>query len=453
MNTGVNDVRDCNAKMKQWIRRGIFVWAAACMTLAGAGMAMAEEREKIENISLHIETGIEVGNSSWSVDVTTDDDNYSVEEAEITNAVSEWAGGMVPKIQIVLTADDGYYFSKTGSSAFSLRGEGAEYVSARREDDNTVMILVVRLEELEGEDLSVSNVRWNQRNAVAQWDRTSGAKYYQLRLYRGSSLVTSVSTRSGSDCEYSFLSSMGTSGTYHFEVRAVGAGSEKGDWESSENWYVSSDDTGSLRSGGSSVTRAVDDYVDDRVFNVSNSAYSEDDEEDYDGGPGDDDYGSSRGPGVSGSTVSSADSGGPGSSTGSMTSGSPRTSGSPGASGTSDGSGGRTATVSSGSQGTSQDSYSTGKSGSGGIISDGQNCWYKDEIGWWYHLEDGRYPYNTWELIDGQWYCFGEKGYAYHGWVSDGEQWYFCDLQSGAMLVNAQTPDGFFVGGDGAWIR
>lgn len=455
MSAGWDNGKNDNGKMKRWLRRGILVGAAVCMAAAGAGTAMAEDRERIEDITLHIETGIEVGNGSWEVDVITDDDDYSVDGAEIMNPASEWAGGMIPKIRITLTADDGYYFAGTGSDMFSLSGEGAEYVSASREDDNTVLNLVIRLDKLEGGDLSVSSAWWNKSSAAAQWDRAQGAKYYQLRLYRGSSLVTSVSTRSGSDCEYSFIGSMGSSGRYYFEVRAVGAGSETGDWERSDSWNLSSSDTGSLRSGGTSDSEE-DDFEDDRVFNTSNSSYSEDDEGD-DEDPGDDDYGSSGGPGAGGSsgkTVSSSDSSGPGGGGSGV-----RTLGSPGTSGTSetseeeDEADGRTATVSSGVRGTSRDSYSSGKSGSGGITSGGENCWYKDEGGWWYHLENGRYPYNTWELIDGQWYCFGETGYVYHGWVNDGDQWYFCDLQSGAMLMNTQTPDGFYVGGDGAWIR
>lgn len=451
------DMAAKNGSLKKWIRRGMFVWAAACFAVMGAGVSLAEERERIEDISLHIETGIEVGNSSWAVDVTTDDDTYSVDGAEILNSVGEWAGGMVPKIEIILTAEDGYYFSRTGSSAFSLSGEGAEYVSASREDDNTVMNLVIRLDALDEQDLSISSAWWNKRDGSAEWERTSGAKYYQLRLYRGDSLVTSVSTRSGSDCQYSFSGSMGSTGKYRFEVRAVGAGSSKGDWESSDSWSLSASDSSGLRSGSVSGYSSYDDYEDDRVFNTSNSAYSEDDEGD-DEGPGDDDYGSSGGPGVSSSSgkkSSVSSSTGPGS-TSSMTSGAPGTSGTAGSSsvsGTSSSSSGQTSTVSTSIRGTTKDSYSSGKSASGGITSDSQNCWYKDEGGWWYHLENGKYPYNTWELIDGQWYCFGEAGYRYHGWVEDGGQWYFCDLESGAMLVNTQTPDGCYVGSDGVWVH
>ena len=50
---------------------------------------------------------------------------------------------------------------------------------------------------------------------------------------------------------------------------------------------------------------------------------------------------------------------------------------------------------------------------------------------WWYQYTDGGYPANGWELIDNQYYYF------------DAEGW---------MLADTVTPDGYWVGPDGAWI-
>lgn len=417
-------------------RWGLLVLMAACLALLGAGTAFAEEREPIEDITLEIETGIEVGNSSWSVHVYTDDDDYSVDGAEVINASGEWAGGMIPRIAITLEADDGYYFPNLSADNFSLSGEGAKYVTSSRKSNNTVLNLEIRLDKLDEQDLSVSSAWWNKNDGSAQWERVTNAKYYEINLYRGSSLLTTVTTRNNSTCTYSFIGYLGSAGKYRFEVRAIGAGSAEGDWESSETWNRTATDTSDLRGGGSSSSTYTDDRVfntsnssrtvseeeeDTRVFNVSNSAYSEDDEGEDSDGPGDDYYDgsdTSDGPGASSNkkTVSSSDHDGPGA-------------------------------VGVG------DSYNTGRSADGGIISDSQNCWYKDQGGWWYHLEDDNYPYNTWELIDGKWYCFSEAGYVRHGWVQDGDNWYFCDLQNGAMLTDAETPDGCYVGADGVWVH
>ena len=68
--------------------------------------------------------------------------------------------------------------------------------------------------------------------------------------------------------------------------------------------------------------------------------------------------------------------------------------------------------------------------------------WYLDQDGNWYYLNPntdgtGGSMLTGWQLIDGKWYFFKE--------VSDGTR--------GALLTNTVTPDGCFVGSDGAWIE
>lgn len=63
--------------------------------------------------------------------------------------------------------------------------------------------------------------------------------------------------------------------------------------------------------------------------------------------------------------------------------------------------------------------------------------WKSDANGWWWQNDDGSYPVNTWQWIDGN---------------SDGtaESYYF-DGQ-GYCLLNTTTPDGYVVNPVGAWI-
>lgn len=58
--------------------------------------------------------------------------------------------------------------------------------------------------------------------------------------------------------------------------------------------------------------------------------------------------------------------------------------------------------------------------------------WKQDNAGWWYQNDDGSYPTNSWQEIDGKQYYFGSDGY---------------------MLHDTTTPDGYKVGSDGAWIE
>ena len=58
--------------------------------------------------------------------------------------------------------------------------------------------------------------------------------------------------------------------------------------------------------------------------------------------------------------------------------------------------------------------------------------WKQDAAGWWYQNEDGTYVKSEWSWIDGRCYYFNEDGYC---------------------LQNTQTPDGYSVDMQGAWIE
>lgn len=58
--------------------------------------------------------------------------------------------------------------------------------------------------------------------------------------------------------------------------------------------------------------------------------------------------------------------------------------------------------------------------------------WKLDNNGWWYQNDDGSWTSNGWQLINGQYYYFNGSGY---------------------MLANTTTPDGYYVGADGAWVQ
>lgn len=75
--------------------------------------------------------------------------------------------------------------------------------------------------------------------------------------------------------------------------------------------------------------------------------------------------------------------------------------------------------------------------------------WKQEADGrYWYQNEDGSYPISQWKQIDGKWYYFHSDGMmAYNTWIDD------CYLgNDGAMYVNATTPDGQIVDGNGKKI-
>lgn len=63
--------------------------------------------------------------------------------------------------------------------------------------------------------------------------------------------------------------------------------------------------------------------------------------------------------------------------------------------------------------------------------------WKEDSAGWWYQNDDGSYPVNSWQWIDGN-----NDGIA--------ECYYFDP--SGYCLMNTTTPDGYMVDSSGAYV-
>ena len=120
-----------------------------------------------------------------------------------------------------------------------------------------------------------------------------------------------------------------------------------------------------------------------------------------------------------------------------------------------------------------------------GGYRDAQGAWNLN--GWWVRYSDGTYPHGQWEYLTyngrSDWYYFDEdgwmedgwfqwedhwyylhteydgfRGHMYTGWHEIGGKWYYFRTDQdggtpGAMMTDARTPDGFYVGEDGAWIQ
>lgn len=333
--------------MKVWKKGLSMMIGASLMASVFAGSALAaEDREKITSVSLTIDSSIEAGDDNCDVTVTANGSTYDVTDVDILNDDGEWVSGDTPQIEVTLEADDDYYFASMSSSKVTLKGDDAKYMSSRRTDSSSTLIIKLKLDELEG-TLEVDDVNWDGEDSpIARWEDTDGAKSYQVKLYRGSSSVGSTVTTSNN--YYNFAGSITREGEYYFKVRAVDRNSNKGDWFESDYLYVDDELLDEIKSGS---------------YNVSN---------------------------------------------GTTTSSSPSVSTTAG--------------------------------------------WVLDHVGWWYRFSDGTYPTNGWLQINGLWYCFDSVGYMRTGWIQAGSAWYYCDTNSGAMLTNTRTPDGYYVDVNGIWI-
>ena len=94
-------------------------------------------------------------------------------------------------------------------------------------------------------------------------------------------------------------------------------------------------------------------------------------------------------------------------------------------------------------------STSPSTSGGPGVYS---GAWLRDDVGWWYCNADKSYTTNNWQYINNYWYFFDERGYMKTGWILWNGKWYYC-CENGEMLHDTTTPDGYYVGSDGAWVQ
>ena len=96
--------------------------------------------------------------------------------------------------------------------------------------------------------------------------------------------------------------------------------------------------------------------------------------------------------------------------------------------------------------------------------------WVKDK-GLWYYLNESGSMVTGWVKDKGLWYYLNESGSMATGWVKDKGSWYYLDTagamktgwftvsgkwyyayNSGDLLVNTTTPDGYQVNDNGEWV-
>ena len=222
-----------------------------------------------------------------------------------------------------------------------LSGADGKVTSVTRK--SSTLIVNITLDALDegssDRNLDVYGLEWDESDGMAMWEDSGDARKYEVRLYRNDSSVTSVITTS--DTSYDFAGYITRSGDYMFKVRAVYNSSDKGSWEESDSWYVSSEEADELS-------------ADRKTYGSAAQGYS--------------------------------------------------------------------------------------------------GAWLRDDVGWWYCNADKSYTTNNWQYINDRWYFFNAAGYMVTGWIPWNGRWYYCG-EDGAMYYNATTPDGYYVGDDGAWIQ
>ncbi len=345
---------------------------------------------EISSVSLRISSDIVADDDNDDVEVTTSSSRYEVDEVKVTNAPSgDWDEGDEPKVRVTLLANDGYYFA-SGFSEDDVSLSGDDAeVTNVSRSSKTKLRITIQLAELEGEDYDGD---YELEVSGLEWDEDDGTAYWDE-----------------------------TDDAKKYEVRLYRDGSSITSVKTTTRTYYDFSDE-FTKSG---------DYT-FRVRAVRNSSNKGSWEESYVLSVSSSEARSIRNSSSSSSRSSS-------SSSSSYWSG-------PGA---------------------------TVNSGPGAAVnSTGAWMWDSSVGRWWYSNADRTYTISNWQYIDGNWfyfdaqgymvtgwqyingnwYYFDSNGYMQTGWILYNGVWYYCD-SSGAMLTNTRTPDGYYVGGDGAWLH
>lgn len=293
--------------------------------------AYTSSDKPIKSVSITVNGLIEVETKigEEELEVHTSGNKYAYDHYEVQNAGFRWYGDDVPRVKIFLAAEEGYYFRITKAS--QIRLNGAEYVSAAREDSAYTLVVEVKLPALDTQVGEIKEARLN--GGKCSWSEAVGAGSYELKFMRngttlGGNQILTEQTYDGSEF-------MTKASEYHFMVRPINAKNPgiKGKWTDS-NWIT--------------VNEA--------------EAKAQKERNDQEEGEGD---------------------------------------------------------------------------------------WIQENGKWQFRTAGGEYVRNGWRRIKGEWYAFDEFAVMRTGWYLEGERWYYLDAQSGAMLKNTVTPDGYVIGIDG----
>lgn len=224
--------------MKRVVLGALAAILAAAMVFPAAA---ATSRKKITSITLKFEANIQPGTDygEEDIEIEASGDKFTVDDYTVKNDGFGWESDSVPKLEVTMTAADGYYFTALPKDKIRLKGAGATYVSGVRQDSSRTLIMTVTLDSLQKSLGELENVQLTA-DGIASWNKMETAGSYELRVYRdGKAVGTAISTTSTS---YSCAEKMTKSANYNVRVRPINKADSSiiGEWKESGVLYVDS---------------------------------------------------------------------------------------------------------------------------------------------------------------------------------------------------------------------
>ncbi len=244
----------------------MFCGSKTLITLGAAFFIMAfpftsmAASSTINDVSIDITSvgGSGSGDSGLDVVVTTNSDKYHLDKVyDIDEPDGDFRNIDRPTLVVCIKADDTYTFTSRAIKNIKINGtEGTVIGGLKNDTDIKVYIVFDALKDnssnhsLNVIDLSVNGLKWDEIKGTVRWDAVNEADNYQLRLYRGSGIISSFIVK---DPNYDVSAYITKEGNYYYQVRAVIDSSLKGTWKKSDVLHVSSEDAARFSFGKSKL--------------------------------------------------------------------------------------------------------------------------------------------------------------------------------------------------------
>lgn len=232
-------------KMNKFKATALTLMTAGTLAVSAFPSLASTSGEKVSTVKINLNLenipamGDEV-DDDLDGEVTSAEDAYSITDVEYYNSDDEWEYGDNPVIKAVveINDEDDYYFPSGVKVKISNKNVSVSSVSISRSSSSKAKI-TIKLKQIDGDLDAPEDPEWSS-SGVASWSESDYASSYSVKLYRGSSTVTTISTTS---TYYDFSGYMTTAGYYTFKVKAVASDtSDNSSWsDESDELYVSSD--------------------------------------------------------------------------------------------------------------------------------------------------------------------------------------------------------------------
>lgn len=253
---------------KRWKRVWCLTLFVCLLVSLKPGTALAATKS-ISSVTVRVGTDTGVGNrlpenidlvdnSTDSRDGTyaaTNSEKFYVREAEWVTSTSQYMNiGQEPKMRLYLYVNDTNYGFQGTYSSSNVSVKGGTFVSARRRSSKELEI-VVKVNGIKGEYpapaeatwsySALGRARWNADIDDDDYTRTITSGYYDVYLYRGSTVIKKLESYKGTS--YNFYPYMTKAGTYTYKVRTVPYTEEekkygkRSAWLESDELYIDSE--------------------------------------------------------------------------------------------------------------------------------------------------------------------------------------------------------------------